>query len=84
MSATYSIDPSWKDLPPVMRVAVLTQLRPSTSKIMRTIDEKSLTARAMMAALQIDDKDIPALADFAVSLLQLQAYGLVVKTREGA
>lgn len=78
-AAIYTLDPDFMKQPPVLRIAVLVQLRALAAPVVRELQDGPLSCRDLMAKLGIADDDVNAMADLIVTLLQLQAFGLVTK-----
>ena len=74
---TYTLDPAWSTLPPVMRIATLLSFRPSAHKIMAALGNGPLCARGLMSALGVVETDADGVIDLAVTLLQLRSNGMI-------
>ena len=76
----YILDPNFMKQLPVLRIAVLVRLRALAAPVVRELQDGPLSCRDLMARLAITDDDVNGMADLIVTLLQLQAFGLIAKS----
>ena len=80
IAPVYTIDPDFMRHPAVLRIAVLVRLRALATPIVEALQDGPLSCRDIMKKLAITEDNIGGMADLVVTLLQLQAFGLVSKS----